>query len=309
MKKLIESTAAFSTFKNDSRLNKLSHAYLVLFDDTKNMRDCLKLFALEFFGFKEGEINGGRVMSENLPDMRIYPEAGKKFNAAAASELVADSALRPVERDKKLYIVCGIDEATPLVQNKLLKTLEEPPEYACFILGAAATAPVLDTVLSRVKTLKIPPFSEEQIFAALERKSRNPLNARVAASCGGSFGVAEDMINGGLFEEITAAAKEICTANLSDIGEISIKYGNVTYKKELLTQMEYLYSEALRQKVLGNHAGEVANKFSEHTLIYALESLNGANADLKYNAFFQGLLYDFMLRVLEENKRWSELQA
>ena len=308
MKKLIESTAAFATFSNDVRRQKLSHAYLVLFDDTKNMREVLKLFALAFFGFQD-EINKNRLTGENLPDMKIFPEVGKKFNVAAASELVSDSALKPVERDKKLYIVCGIDEATPLVQNKLLKTLEEPPEYACFLLGAAATAPVLDTVLSRVKTLKIPPFSEEQIFEALERRGHNPLNARVAASCAGNFGVAESMIEGGVFEEISSAALEICTANIEDIGELSIKYGNVSYKKELLAQMEYLYAEALRQKVFAKTQGKVANRFSEHTLIYALESLNKANADLKYNAFFQGLLYDFMLRVFEENERWSKLQA
>lgn len=44
-------------------------------------------------------------------------------------------------------------------------------------------------------------------------------------------------------------------------------------------------------------------------LIYALESLNGAFADLKFNAFFQGLLYGFMLGVVEENEKWQKLSA
>lgn len=307
MRKLIESTAAYATFSRDVSSDRLSHAYLLLFDDTKNMRGVLKLFALKFFGFEEGSKEGARLLNENLSDMRVYPEEGKKLNAAAAADLVSDSALRPVELQKKLYIVCGIDDAPPLVQNKLLKTLEEPPEYACYLLGAAATAPVLDTVLSRVKTLTIPPFSKEQIFEALERRCPNPLNSRIAASCGGILGVAEDM-SGGKFEEISAAAAEICTADLKDIGEISIKYGNVSYKKELLAQMGYLYSEALKERVSGGSLGCVANKFSEHTLIYALESLVTANADLTYNAYFQGLLYDFMLRVIEENEKWSKLR-
>ena len=48
--------------------------------------------------------------------------------------------------------------------------------------------------------------------------------------------------------------------------------------------------------------GKLAEIIAKPVLIYALEKLNAASADLKFNAYFHGLLYDFMLEVAEENK-------
>ena len=44
-------------------------------------------------------------------------------------------------------------------------------------------------------------------------------------------------------------------------------------------------------------------------VIFALEKLCAAFNDLKFNAVFQGLLYDFILNVVKENKKWQKLSA
>ena len=309
MKKLISGTTAYAVFSGDVQSNKISHAYMLHFQDAGNMRAALKVFALKFFGADEGDPIGRRIINETHPDCLIFPEEGKKINVEAASALLADSALKPLEGDRKLFIISGFNDATPLVQNKLLKTLEEPPEGVHFLLGVTTLAPVLDTVKSRVKTLTIAPFSESEIFEVLEREGENPLNADAAADCGGILGVAQNMVRGGWFKEVTRAAKEICTTTqIGKAGEVALKYGDIRYKSELLSVMATNYHRALKQKVEGKR-GEIADLFDSAALMYAADCVDRASRDIKFNAFFQGLLFDLMLRIIEENNKWLKLRA
>jgi hypothetical protein len=282
---------------------------MLYFSDKSNLRFALKYFALTFFGVEEDSPLGKRILAESFPDCVIYPEEGKKLTVDGISQIIADSCLKPVEGDKKLYILDGFSESSAIIQNKLLKVLEEPPAGVHFLLGVTTLAPVLDTVRSRVKTLTIPPFTPTEIYGALQRLGDNPMNLEVAESCGGNFGTAENMVRGDWFKDILVGAREICTTkNVADIYLVAVKYGDTKYKNELLSEMEYKYFTALKESCRGEK-GEVSSIWCSHTLSFALESITRAYADVKFNANFQGLLYDFMLRIIEENDRWLKLQA
>lgn len=302
MEKLLKSTTAYKILSGDRLSRRLSHAYLLHFQDAVKMREALKIFALEFFGAKRDSAIGRRIFNESFPDCKIYPQDGKKIAADSAAEIIEDSAMRPVEGDIKLFIICGFEQASQIVQNKLLKSLEEPLEGVHYLLGATTLAPVLDTVKSRVKLLEIPPFSESEIFGALERQGKNELNAAAAKGANGCLGAAENMTRGGWYGEVCKAAEKICfTLRAGDIGAVAAEYGDTKYKNELLSEMQRLYFSALKD------GGSLAEKICKPALIYALAKVNGANADVKFNAFFQGLLYDFMLGVIEENNKWQKL--
>lgn len=298
MEKLIKGTTAYKIFSKDVKSGRLSHAYLLHLADRANLRNALKGFAAGFF---PAELSA-RIKNESFTDFAVYPKEGGKISVEGVSAIIAESALRPVEGDKKLFVITDFDTASALVQNKLLKTLEEPPADVYFLLGAVTLATVLDTVKSRVKLLEIPPFSEREIFAALQRQGENPLNARAAADCGGILGEAQAMVSGGWYQSVRGAAEEICNAvKISQIAPAVKKYGDTKYKEQLLAEMQNVYFSRLKN---GGEGG-----LSEHALIFALERLPRAFADLKFNAFFQGLLYDFMLEVIEENDKWQKLQA
>ena len=310
MLKLITGTTAYSVFSGDIDSGRISHAYMLHFQDADNMRLALKIFALKFFNVAEADPVGRRILNESFSDLKIFPEEGKKFTAEGASALLADSAMKPLEGDKKLFVISGFNDCSPLVQNKLLKTLEEPLEGVYFLLGATSLAPVLDTVKSRVKGLTIPPFSESEILKALERKGDNPLNRQASESCGGIFGVAESMVSGGWFAQVAEAAEEICTTKeIGKVGEVAIKYGDTKYKTELLSQMSLNYHRALCEQVEGKQKGKVADCFETPALMYACKCVDRACRDLKFNAFFQGLLYDLMLRIIKENGKWLKLRG
>lgn len=310
MEKLIKGTTAYKTFCGDVSSGRLSHAYMLHFADGKNLRAALKLFALALFGADASGRVGSLILKEAFADCKIYPEEEKKIAVDGVSAILEDAALRPLEGDRKLYIVSGFEGAAPLVQNKLLKILEEPPEGVTFLLGATTLAPVLDTVKSRVKTLDVPPFSPEEIFGALEREyPKNTLNRSASEACGGSFGAAENMVSGDWYASVRAAALEICTADTADrAAEASAKYGDTKYKNELLSEMQRLYFAALAAyagKRADQDALSVKRRWRKGTLAYAAERITSAAADVKFNAYFSGLLYSFMLNMMEENDKWK----
>ncbi len=295
MEELIRGTAAYKIFCGDKLSDRLSHAYMLYFADERNLRAALLMFALKFFGAEKNSRDGRLILSEGLPDLKVYPQPDKKLTADVAAAIVDDAALKPLEYDKKLYIISDFNSASPIFQNKLLKVLEEPPAGVHFILGTTSLAPVLDTVKSRVKTLEIPLFSAREIYNALERGGKNQINYEAAEACGGVLGVAQDMLKGGWYAEVVTAAKEICAANsVEKATAAAFKYGDFKYKKELLTRMQRNYLSEVKNYALN---AEYSGKISKGAAVYAAESVNGALADLKFNANFSSLLYDFLLRV------------
>lgn len=149
------------------RENRAGHTYLLVLDDPRNLRFALKEFAkLFFFVSEEGETAreiriSDLIEKETFSDCIILPENGKKFSVEDAEKIQEESALKPVEGEKKLFVIGDFADATREAQNKLLKLLEEPPEGVYFLLGATVTYPVLPTVLSRVQKLEVPPVCVE----------------------------------------------------------------------------------------------------------------------------------------------------
>ncbi len=304
MEELIFSTSAYAILSGDKAAGRLSHAYLVYYADGAKLREALKIFALAFFGCTQEGRERRLVLSEGLPDLKIYPAPDKKLTVDMAAEIIADAYLKPVEGDKKLYIISGLEDASALFQNKLLKILEEPPEGVYFLLGAASLSPVLSTVLSRVKRLDIPPFTGEQIYGALERRGENPGNARAAKACGGRLSVAERMLGENWFASVCAAAEEICSAgNVKDAVRAALKNGDCKYGGELLAQMQRVYFAEL-EKYARNP--DYAGALSQGAVVYALGRVNKAFADMRFNANFPSLLYDLALTVALENEKWSK---
>ena len=300
MEQLVCGTAAYKIFCGDEKSGRLSHAYMLYFADERNLRSALKLFALKFFGESRETRSGRLILSEGLPDLKVYPQPDKKLTAADAAAIVEDAALKPLEYDKKLYIISDFNNASPIFQNKLLKVLEEPPAGVHFLLGATSLSPVLDTVKSRVKTLEIPLFSSPEIFAALERQGSNSLNRAAAEACGGILGIAQNMISGGWYAEVVAAAEEICAADTSGKAvSAAAKYADFKYKKELLSEMQRKYFGELKKYASD---GEYKGALSKGAVSFAVQRLNAAFADIKFNANFSSLLYDFLLRVAAINK-------
>jgi len=104
----------------------------------------------------------------------------------AIREVLQLAALMPVLAPKKVVVLENMDQASPQMHSALLKTLEEPPKHAIFML--LSNRPLIATVMSRCQVIILPqmqssePLSPElaKAMALLESNRSTGLAERLA---------------------------------------------------------------------------------------------------------------------------------
>ncbi len=119
------------------------------------------------------------------PDF-LYIDEKRSIGVEEIKRALAFCVERPLYGRKKVLLINDAHKMNHQAQNKLLKTLEEPPDFLTFIFVSSAPAKLLDTILSRLVEYPLKPHSEEDIFKALEgyEDRERELAARFS---GGSF--------------------------------------------------------------------------------------------------------------------------
>ncbi|MBD3850468.1 MAG: hypothetical protein IFK93_04180 [Acidobacteria bacterium] len=101
-----------------------------------------------------------RVRDGVHPDVQAVLPTGAKqiIKIDQVREVVKSAAGRPYEGERRVWIFDGVeaDRFEAPSANAFLKTLEEPPAHAVFILLAANPSAVLPTILSRCQQLALP---------------------------------------------------------------------------------------------------------------------------------------------------------
>ncbi len=319
MQTLWESTRAYTLLKTDGEKGCFHHAYLLLLDDARNLKNALKAFAKLLFSCNEASTPAqkrvaGLIDSESFSDCLFYPEAEKKFVVEDAERVAEECMLQPVEGDKKVFVIGDFAEATVAAQNKLLKLLEEPPRGVIFLLGATTAFPVLSTVLSRVKTAEIPPFSTEELAACLSRLYADRYAADeytlCAAASGGCLGSAQSMLEGGAYKTLIDDAFSLCLTPPSGLPALVKRIGETKRKKELLSLLRLVFRDALLVKTgVGKtrvflraealRLARVAERFSSRALVYAQELIGKAEREAFFNAVFPQCLETLFAGIFE----------
>jgi len=131
------------------------------------------------------------VRSLNPPPSRIisvaqvWPRASHKEHPAE-NAMLRDFQFEPMAGPKRVFIIHdaeGLGRGGADAGNSLLKSLEEPPPYAHFILTAASTGGVMPTIVSRCQVVHFGLLPAEDIEAALTtRFGVAPAQARFLAA-------------------------------------------------------------------------------------------------------------------------------
>lgn len=113
-----------------------------------------------------GECHSCRqALSGNHPDI-IYVTHEKPSSIGVEdirSQLTGEILIRPYNGKYKIYIIPDAEKMTVQAQNAILKTIEEPPEYAVIILLTSNEQALLETIRSRCVTLKLKPVPDEVV--------------------------------------------------------------------------------------------------------------------------------------------------
>lgn len=332
MQTLFQSSKAYRLIKTEYRASKLSHAYLILLDDARNLRFALKTFAKIFFlgdNADSDEIGGkpsakrtrveNLIDAESFSDCLIFPaEKDKKLKVEDAEKILEESVLTPVEGDKKLFLIENFSEANVQTQNKLLKLLEEPPEGVYFLLGATSSYSVLTTVLSRVKKLEINDFTPSALTDALRRiygdKYEQSALSLCAAASGGNLGKAQNMLEGGYYENLLSSAFKLCLCATHEFPSAVKQISETKRQKEFLSVLRLIFRDALALKTQGNTTKnlllqaekpslhEVANRYTTRALLFAQEAISAAEKQIFTNANFGQCVELCLAKIKKENE-------
>ena len=126
-------------------------------------------------------------------------EVGKKqgiIRVADAAELIEKLAFKSFEAEYKIAIFWMAEKMNIEASNKLLKTLEEPPDKTLIFLISERYELLLATVRSRTQIVKIPPLKDKEIASVLIRQKKLGENqaAQLAMLAKGSWNRAVNLL-------------------------------------------------------------------------------------------------------------------
>ncbi len=159
--------------------------------------------------------------SGNHPDVRFISHEKASIGIDdIRSQLINDITIKPYSSTHKIYIIPHANKMTEQAQNALLKTMEEPPEYATILLLTENSQNLLQTIISRCIVLNTEPLRQEEITQYLMKNLQmEPEQAKIAAGfCQGNVGKAIHFATSDDFSEM----KEDTLRLLKKIDEMDI---------------------------------------------------------------------------------------
>ena len=171
-----------------------AHSYLFTGPSGVGKATVALSFAAELAGRSEADRD--RIMRKSHPDVvMIGPEGRAGFGVGQSRVAITAASLRPVEADRKVFILDEVSTMTEAAANALLKTLEEPPPGTIFVLVAESADDLPPTVASRCRLVRFGRVPEGELAAALvERGAEAERASMVARIAVGRPGLALDLV-------------------------------------------------------------------------------------------------------------------
>lgn len=307
--KVIRNTNAYKIIYGEKKRGELSHAYLIVCPDGVMLKTYMKLFASLIMCENDGACGECRpcrlIDKEAYADCDFYPKDGDKIKTADIDDLVSKTIIRPIESDIRMFVLVGAENMTAEAQNKILKTLEEPPRNVCILIGATTDNALLPTVKSRVKRLDVPPFSDGEIRRALgdEYPDKAKLESAIALG-GGKIGSVIKAYTDGNVEKMQAFCREVLFSMRSS--KDVAKYSSKINKDNIKDFISILKSEVANLLVKDNRkAGDYG--YVTGALIAISDMLSEKERALYYNANAVMVADSVLLAILGEKYKWQKL--
>jgi DNA polymerase-3 subunit gamma/tau len=144
------------TLKNAILSNKIAHAYLFCGPRGVGKTSCARIFAktincmnLSADGESCNECESCRSFNEQRSYNIHELDAASNNSVDDIRSLTEQVRIPPQIGKYKIYIIDEVHMLTASAFNAFLKTLEEPPHYAIFVLATTEKQKILPTILSR----------------------------------------------------------------------------------------------------------------------------------------------------------------
>lgn len=318
-------------FQNALRLKKISHAYIVNGERSSGKEFDAKIFAAalqcenpdQSLGMYEpcGQCHSCRQMETcNQPDVIVvsHEKPGSIGVEDIRGQLNSTVDIKPYSSPYKIYIMNEAEKMTVQAQNALLKTLEEPPEYAIILLLTTNVESLLPTILSRCVVLNMKPVKDALVKQYLMDTMQLPdYKADICvAFARGNIGRARLLASSEDFDHVKEEAitllKYINDMEINEIVKAIKKIGE--YKLDVNDYMDILsiwYRDVLLFKATNdvNHLifkeeiqyiRKVADRSAYEGIELIISALEKAKNRLKANVNFD-LTMELLLLTIKEN--------
>lgn len=306
--------------------NRVSHAYILNGERGSGKKMLANLFAMTLLcetGDNEpcGKCHSCKqAESGNHPDIiRVTHEKPNSISVDDIRTQVNNTVdIKPYQGPYKVYIIPQADMMTPQAQNAILKTIEEPPSYAVFLLLTENAETLLPTINSRCVMLKLRNIKDTLIKKYLMENLEIPdyKADMCTAFAQGNMGRAIMLANSDHFNEIREEAVQLLKhISEMELNEIVAAVKNISvYKLEITDYLNIImiwYRDVLLYKATKEidkvvfkdqlqSIKEQARKSSYEGIELILESLEKAKARLKANVNFD-LVMELLFLTIKEN--------
>ena len=254
---VVAQKALTTTLKNAIQSGKLAHAYLFCGPRGVGKTTCARIFAKTINctaptanGEPCNECESCRSFNEQRSYSIYELDAASNNSVEDIRSLNEQVRIPPQIGRYKVYIIDEVHMLSQAAFNAFLKTLEEPPAHAIFILATTEKHKILPTILSRCQIYDFSRIDNADIIAHLQniaRKERIESDyeaLRVIAQK--SDGCMRDALS--LFDQMT-----------------SFTQGHLTYSKviESLNILDYEYYFRLTDHILNGNTAQSLLLFNE----------------------------------------------
>lgn len=313
-------------FKSSIEQGKVAHAYLIHGEKGTGKKMLAGLFAKTLQCETGGTDPCGTCRSciqcdsGNQPDIIwVTHEKPTVISVDDIREQVNnDIIIKPYSSRYKIYIIPEAELMNPQAQNALLKTIEEPPEYAIIMLLTNNLDKMLPTILSRCITLNLKPVGELDMMEYLSRMGIPQAKAKFCVGFAfGNLGKAVRLATSEEYNEI----KHDCVQILKDINRMEI-YDLIDavkkmskYKLDIYDYLDIMmmwYRDILMLKVSGSPdkllfkeeyatLKQQANYISYEGIENVLKALDKVKVRLEANVNFD-IAMELLLLTIKENQ-------
>lgn len=257
-----------------------------------------------------------KVLHMNHADVVHVNSERADIKTDSAKELLSSVAERGFS-GKKLYVIHRADLMNVATQNKLLKTLEEPPEGVVFLLCVANDMSLLETVRSRSRALYLDSFDERTIYEELLALGKDEHSAAVAAACsdgmpGKALLIADSSEYAGYYDAAIALLSRL--GKSADILELSPAVQAVKNVDEFLNVLSIIIGDMLTLKrdpsspkavQPGGDISALCEGYSERALAQILFAINGVRKKRSLNVNLQASIDSLLFTMLEVKHKWQ----
>ena len=249
--------ALTTTLKNAIATGKLAHAYLFCGPRGVGKTTCARIFAKTInclHPTADGEACNECESCVAFNEQRSYNihelDAASNNSVDDIRQLVEQVRIPPQIGKYKVYIIDEVHMLSTSAFNAFLKTLEEPPHHAIFILATTEKHKILPTILSRCQIYDFQRIGVEDIVAHLAYvASKEGITAEPEA-----LNVIALKADGGMRDALSIFDQVV-----------SFTGGHITYRQviENLNVLDYEYYFRLTDQLLGNKVSDALLLFND----------------------------------------------